>query len=583
MARSTVLWLWARGAATVLACLSLPAQTGTNAPLPADTVLRGGKILVLDAKNTVCQALAIRGGRVAAAGSDEQIGKHIGPRTKVIRLEGKTVVPGLIESHVHALGVAREESYQPWVELSSVPEVQAWIRKRAAELPAGQWVRVPRTDITRLKERRHPTLAEMDAACATHPVIFTAALKSVCNSAGFRALGITGETTSFHGGKIVRDAQGAPALIVGADPYLRDLIAAPKLTRDQIMAALEKVLRAYNAVGITAIGERRSDIEGYRTFREMRQRGRLTARVTVSFLLQERTPEKVREFVASTGLKPHEGDDWVKAGPLKIFADGGIHWGNTFLREPYGEKRIRFYRLDDPEYRGDFFLSDDELKAIYRTANTLGWQVSVHVTGDAGVDRILDAIEAANADRPVRDRRFTLVHAYFPTPEAVACARQFGVCVDTQPYLYYKDSRAIADVYGESWAVRLIGLGDWTRGGIPTAINSDHMIGMDPDHAMNSYNPFLQMYIAVSRKNQNGEVIGAAQKISRLAALRAMTESAAYLNFDERNTGSLELGKLADLAVLDTDYLTCPEDRIRAIRVLTTMVDGRTVYEAGRR
>jgi predicted amidohydrolase YtcJ len=134
-------------------------------------------------------------------------------------------------------------------------------------------------------------------------------------------------------------------------------------------------------------------------------------------------------------------------------------------------------------------------------------------------------------------------------------------------------------VYGPKWADRFIGLGDWVRAGIPTAINSDHMIGLDPNHSMNSYNPFLAMHIAVSRKNQSGRTYNAEERISRIAALRAMTTSAAYLDFNEKKIGSLEVGKYADLAVLDRDYLTCPEEEIRAIKVLMTMVNGKVVYE----
>jgi predicted amidohydrolase YtcJ len=399
------------------------------------------------------------------------------------------------------------------------------------------------------------------------------------NTAGFRALGITRETTAFHGGKVVREANGSPILIVGADSYLTEAIAAPKLTHAQMLQELPKVLRKYNEVGITAIGERRSDVESYRTLLELEKLGRLPVRATVSIYLPERTPERIEKFVHRIGVKPGDGDDWVKVGGFKIAADGGIHWGTTALREPYGPKRIAFYRLTDAKYRGDLFNSDQELLAIYQTAYRLGWQVSAHATGDRAVAQVLDAIEAVDRKGSVRDRRFTLIHAYFPAADLIARARRLNLCVDTQPYLYYKDSDAMAEVYGKSWADRFIGLGDWIRAGIHTAINSDHMIGLEPDHAMNSYNPFLAMYIAVSRKNQNGTTYNAEQRISRIAALRAMTSDAAYMDFEEKKIGSIEPGKLADFAVLDKDYLLCPEEEIRAIKVLMTMIDGRVVYE----
>jgi predicted amidohydrolase YtcJ len=217
---------------------------------------------------------------------------------------------------------------------------------------------------------------------------------------------------------------------------------------------------------------------------------------------------------------------------------------------------------------------------VFRAGHKLGWQWCCHVTGDAGVDAVLDALEAVHRDHPnIASRRFSLTHAYFPALDSVACAKQLGVCVDTQPSLYFKDSSAIAEVYGPDWAARFIGLGDWLRGGVPTAIAGDHMMGLDPDHAMNAYNPFLMLHVAVTRRNREGDVHGERQRISRLAALRCLTTSPAYLSFEGEIKGSLEKGKLADLVVLDRDYLTCAEDQIAKIQVVQTMVDGRFVYD----
>jgi predicted amidohydrolase YtcJ len=547
----------------------------------ADVVFLSGKILTVDARDSVAEAVAVKGERLLAVGTNAQIRKYVGENTRTFQLGGKTVVPGLVESHVHAIGAAVEEKYQPYAELNSIPEVQAWIRRRAAQLPAGQWIKVVRTDITRLKERRHPTPAELDAAAGDHPVVFNAAHKNVLNTLGFQRLGITSETVSFAGAKVLHDRGGNPVMIAGGDAEIRHAIGQPALSQRETLDQLEKLLQRYNEVGITSIFERGSNVEGYRTYQELRRQGRLSTRVTLAILVGSAKAEQAEKLVRETGLHQGDGDEWVKVGPLKVIADGGIHWGNTFLRVPYGEQRIGFYRLDNPEYRGDFHYSDIELNALMRMGHRLGWQMTVHVTGDAGVDRLLDAMEAADADRPIRNRRFTLIHAYFPTPQAVERARRLGVAVDTQPYLYYKDSGAIGEVYGRSWAERLIGLGSWIRGGIPTAINSDHMIGMDPNHAMNSFNPFLQAYIAVTRRNQQGEVWGEDQKISRMEALRAITHTAAWMSFSEQAIGSIEPGKFADLAVIDRDYLGCPEEDIRKIKVLLTMVGGKIVCSVG--
>ena len=181
-----------------------------------------------------------------------------------------------------------------------------------------------------------------------------------------------------------------------------------------------------------------------------------------------------------------QGDDWIKAGPLKITIDGGIHWGTTRLSEAYGPKRIAFYRLTDPD--------------------------------------------------------------------------------------------TLAQVYGPEWASRFIGLGDWVRGGVPVAVNSDHMIGLDPNHAMNSFNPLLMLSIAVTRKTLDGNVHGSQQALSRVDALRTVTQWPARLSFDEAKLGTLEVGKLADLVVLDHDFLTCPDSEIAGLTVAQTIVAGRTVF-----
>ena len=563
--------------AGVLFCLSgwIEAQPASS----ADLVFLNGKILTVDARNSIQSALAIRGERIVAVGSDAEISLHIGDQTQVIRLDGKTVVPGLIETHCHAIGVGQGALTETYAELSSIAEVQEWIRRRAKELPPGQWITVPRNELTRLKERCHPSVAELDAACRTHPVLFTAATKHALNSPGWQRLGITRDTQSLPGIEIIRDEAGNPRLLKGGDGLLRKEMPPPVYNTEQTRAALLPVLRRYNEVGITGIFERASNTEGYQLYRKLRERGELTVRVTLTFRQQMSTAEQVEQFVSQLGLKPREGDDWVKAGPLKITVDGGIHWGTTYLSEPYGEKRVRFYALSDASYRGDLRYTVEQMQAVFSAGHRLGWQMSCHITGDAGVERVLDALEAADATSPVKDRRFTLIHAYFPTRQTVQRAHRLGVCVDTQSYLYYKDSDALAEIYGPRWAEQFIGVGDWLRGGVPVAINADHMIGLDPDHAMNSFNPFLALYIAVSRKNDHGRVYGAHQKLSRLDALRCVTANAAYLSFDEKKTGSLEPGKLADFVVLDHDYLTCPEEDIRLIKPLRTVVGGKTVYQ----
>jgi predicted amidohydrolase YtcJ len=574
-------------AAGVLAALTTSARGDER---PADLVVLNGKVLTVDARFATASAVAIRDGVFVLVGSDSEARALVGEKTRVIDARGKTVVPGLIESHVHATGVARYEAQaqQPFVQLGSIAEIQEWVRKRVATTPAGQWIQLPRADLTRLRERRLPTRAELDAAAADRPVVFNwqyaARQVQVLNTAALRAAGITRDTPDPPGGKIVKGADGEPTGVL-EDPHglTSGYLRARPVSQEQYLDELERVLHQYNRIGITSIMERSSNAEGYRAYQQLQRQGRLTVRVNVTIgLRSDGTVEGTEKVIRSLPFGPGEGDDWVKVGPLKIYVDGGILYGTAYMRAPYGPQAAALYGLNDPANRGTLSLTAEKVRNMIRVGHRLGWPMCSHVTGDAGVDLVLDAVEAANRDQPIAERRYTLIHAYFPTPEAVRRAAALGVCVDTQPAWFYKDADALAPALGQDRMNHFIGLADWLRGGVKVAINSDHMFGLDPNLSLNPYNPFLAMGTAVTRTTEAGQVIGPEQKIAREDALRMTTINAAYLSFDETRKGSIEPGKLGDLAILSDDLLTCDPGRIKDIQVLATVVGGRVVHEAGR-
>ena len=352
-------------------------------------------------------------------------------------------------------------------------------------------------------------------------------------------------------------------------------------TKEQALDELAKVLQAYHRLGITSITERGSNVEGWKTYKELHNQGRLTARVTLTIRVgSDGTVEGTERFIRGLPFRFGDGDDWVKVGPLKIGVDGGVLYGTAWMREPYGPQALPLYGLADPAHRGLLQMDAEKVKNVIRTGHRLGWQMSSHVTGDAGVDIVLDAVEAAHADSPIDKRRYTLIHAYFPNPETAARAARLGVAVDTQPAWFYKDGDALLDAFGEKRLAPFIGVATWQAAGVKMALNSDHMQGIDADRSLNPYNPFLALYTAVTRKTESGQTIGAAERVSRLDALQMMTADAAWLHFDETRKGTLEVGKLGDLAVLDADYFTCPEEQIKALKSVATVVGGRVVYRA---
>jgi predicted amidohydrolase YtcJ len=564
--------------AVVLVAAFGPALSRQKPALPADLVLRDARILTVDDRFSTATALAIRDGRFIAVGSNEDVRVHIGAGTRVLDGRGRTVVPGFIDTHVHALGVAEAEATQPFKSLRSIGELQAWIRAEVGRQPRDRWIWTPRVYPTRLIEHRFPTREELDVAAPQHPVVVDGAYAFALNSAALRAAGIGRDSTDPPGGAIVKDGAGEPTgLLRNVDRLLARFRPAPA---NVPLDNLEQVHRQYLAAGITSVIERGASIEGYRTYEALRHDGRLPLRATVTIRIPRADdPVEVERFIRGLPFGFGSGDEWLKVGPLKIVADGGILIGTSFMREPYGLAARQLYAVDDPTYRGFLTLSPQQIASTIAIGHRLGWQMVAHVTGDAGVDVVLDAIEAAQKAQPAPDRRHTLIHAYFVTREAAARAARLHVLVDTQPAWYYKDADALAEGLGGERLAHFIGLRSWREAGVYVAINTDHMFGLDRNESMNPFNPFLTIYAATTRRTESGRVVSGAEAVSRQDALKMMTRDAARFSFDEMNRGSIESGKLGDFVILDEDVLTCSDDRLRTLRADVTVVGGRVAFE----
>lgn len=565
---------------TIVICASL----ARGAETPADFVLVDGRIHSLDAADSVHQAVAIRDEKIVYLGDDAGAKAFIGPKTQVARAAGRTVVPGINETHVHALAAAAGEVVEPFVQLTSVADIQRWVREHAARTPADQWIRLPRIDVTRLAERRMPTPAELDAATTDRPVVYVWAYANrqvqVLNRAALAAAGIDRDTPQPAKGRIVVDAAGNPTGVIEDAPSLTaKFMPSRRADAKQSIDSLVALHRIYNSLGITSITERGSNVEGWNTYRALHNDKRLNVRTVLTIRIgTDGTLEGTEKTIRALPFKFGDGDDWVRIGPLKIGVDGGVLYGTAFMREPYGPGAFSLYGLDDPSHRGLLQMDADRVTTAIRAGHKLGWQMSSHVTGNAGVDIVLDAVEAADRDAPIAKRRYTLIHAYFPDPETARRAAKLGVCVDTQPAWFFKDGDALAAALGTQRLEHFIGAATWRAAGVHTALNSDHMQGFDPDLSLNPFNPWLAMYAAVSRRTESGQLLGADERVSRWDALRMMTVDAAYLHFDEERKGTLEVGKLGDLAVLSDDYFACDERAILKIRSVLTVVGGRVVH-----
>lgn len=568
----------------IAACTDSPQEFS-----PADMVVLNGNILTVDNNFSTAEAFAIRDERFVAIGSDEEIENHIGDRTHVIDADGNTVIPGLIESHVHATSVVQREyaTPHPFQQLGSIGEIQEWLRTEVERTPQEDWIRLPRVDVTRIQEGRIPNREELDRAAPDHPAVFIWQFANrqvqVLNSAALAAAGITASTTEPEGCLIEIGSNGEPSgVLENCSELTSDFLHTREIPEEKYHEDLSRLLGYYNEVGITSISERGSNPAGFRTYQQLKEQNRLPVRVNVTMYVQsDGTVDDTEEAIRSLPVSYGEGDDWVRVGPLKLRIDGGILYGSAYMREPYGEDAIAFYGFNDPDHRGALLMSPNEIENRIRAGYNLDWQMSAHVTGDAGVDAVLDAVEAVQKELDDHNRRFILIHAYFANQETAERAERLGAGIDTQPAWFYKDGDALAEVLSGERMNEFIGLQTWQNSDARVALNSDHMQGFDPDRSLNPYNPFLTMYTAITRKTEGGQVIAPEQRISREDALRMMTIDAAWFSFDEDIKGSIEVGKLGDFAILSDDFLTCDEEQIKEIRSLITVVGGNVVYEAG--
>jgi predicted amidohydrolase YtcJ len=558
-------------------------MVGIGLAQPPDVIYYNARIITMSPSQPTAQALAIRGDRFTAVGANADVLKTAGPQTRKIDLAGKCIVPGIIESHVHPIGAALSEIDGEVPLLHSIPEIQAYISQQAKKLPPDRLIFVPKVYSTRLKELRYPTRYEIDQAAPGRLAMLDNGYGSVLNSTLLQKLGITKDTPAPANGRIEKDEKGElTGLILGAPQLLRGLRdqrgSRPPSDEDRIWA-LKSMLHRYNTVGITSIYDRGETAEGFRAYQTLWHDGALTARSTVTYLIRaEGTPDQVRQEIERIPFVSGFGDQWFRVGTLKTIVDGGILLGTAYLREAYGPK-TQVYGFVDPGYRGVLSVRPENLMEMAKTADLLGWQMTSHTTGGGATDLLLDAYEAADKIKPIKDRRFTVTHGNFPDQRAIARAKKLGVAFDLQPFWLYLDGAALKDVFGPERMKYFQPLRALFDAGVVVGGGSDHMIRFDPRKATNPYHPFLGMWIAITRKTSDGQVLNPEQRITRMEALRMWTWNGAYMMFAEKEKGSIAPGMLADLAVITKDYATCPEDEIKDIEALRTVVGGKVVYD----
>jgi predicted amidohydrolase YtcJ len=577
---------------SVLSATAILASVLTSAPPgraqpdePADLIVHNGKVLTVDAKFSTAEAAAVRGGKVVAVGKSADVLKLKGSKTRVIDAGGHTVMPGLYDSHTHPVGAASSEAGEPLPLLRSIPEVLDYIKKRAAELPEGKWIVIRYAFPTRLKEARFPTKAELDSVAPKHPVLYHAGPAGIANSKALEVSGVTRDTKDPPAGQVVKDEKtGEPTgMLRNAYGVLKGVPGDGNVTAEKRRAAVLKLFALYNQNGLTSIADRNAGRGDLDLYLALQKDGELTVRINVARSFgtegsREAIGRRLDDLAGRDGRggPTGVGDEWVRIGPIKLFLDGGMLNGSAYMRKPW--PRGDTYQITQDDYRGLLFIKPDQLNIVVEEAAKRKWQVTAHCAGEGAMDVLLDAYEFANKIDSIKDRRFCITHANFPSRLNLERCQRLGVCADVQPAWLYKDGGTLVKVLGDERMRWFQPYKSWleytTIGG-----GSDHMLRFDPLDSTNPWSPWLGIWITLARKLERGGVHQPGEVLTREQAVRLYTINNAFLNHEEKEKGSLEVGKLGDLIVIDRDLMTCPVDEIRDIRVLATVVGGKVVYE----
>jgi len=558
MARRIVLLL----AALVAACASAPATPPGPA---ADLVLYNGKIVTVDAQFSIAQAVAIRGDRFVAVGANDAIRRLAGATTRQVDLGGRTVIPGLIDGHLHNAGGG------PGLDLSrvrSIDELLRAVEAKAKGAAAGELI-VSNSDWheAQLHEKRLPHLKELDRVAPNNPVVLVrGGHEFIINSAAAARWNITPGTPSPAGGEIGHESDGSlNGELVDTARGLVKLPPPAKLTAE----AIEAQMKLLNAAGLTGIRVPGSfqfggdQVATYRMFQSLQREGRLTMRVNYLMRIFDfSSVDKVKALIASWNIRPDEGDEWLRIGGMKTLVDGGFEGGH--MREPYAEPFGR-----GGTFKGIEVVPPSQYVPVVRELNRLGWRVATHAVGDAAVDEVLDAYEAADRDQSIKGKRWTIEHFFIAAPDQFPRVRALGIAISAQDHLYLA-APSMAKYWGRSRAERVTP--------VRTFLDQGFLVAGGTDSPVIPYNPFWSIYQFITRDTISDGVYGPSERITREEALRVYTINNARLTFEENLKGSIEAGKLADLVVLSADYLTVPEKAIESLKPVATLLGGRFVH-----
>jgi hypothetical protein len=530
-----------------------------------ELILTNGKIITVDKDDSIVEACAIREGKIIATGTTREIQQLAGTQTRVIDLEGKTAMPGIIDSHTHPTSIATRylEVDCRTPPVTNISQILNKIRGKTEELESGQWIRGANFNDSKLIEKRHITRWELDEAAPNNPVFIIADTghQALVNTKAFDVAGVDENTPDPPGGEIERDTEGIPTglLYENALNLVRDHI--PEYTREELKESYKDVVDQFSKWGITTTHNASSKKNGIRAYKQLLEEGTRQLRMRLMMSVNQEEPGDVLDALELAGIESGVGDEWLQIMSVKIMGDGSGAGGTCCVFEPQhrGTKGLGIW-MTEPE----------EVERLVKKSQNAGLRVSIHSIGDRGIDMALDCIEKAQKMYPSEDMRHRIEHNSLCTPKQLKRVKELGVTPSSSiGYMY-----GLGDQYAENFGPER---SRWLHPH-KTMKEMGIIAGGNSDCPVTYYSPFVQIYEAVTRKTSSGKVVSPEECISVMDAIRVYTWNGAYLGKDEEKLGRIEPGKLADIIILNKDILTIPEEEIKEIQVLTTIVNGKIVY-----
>jgi predicted amidohydrolase YtcJ len=551
---------------------------GLPAAEPADLVLRGGKVATLVSDKPTAEAVAIRGERIVAVGTAEEIGLLIGPQTKVMDTTGKLVVPGFIEGHGHFLSLGEQKLKLDVSDATSWQEVIERVAAAAKQTPKGKWIdgrgwhqgkwRVPPEP----EVQGYPVVTALSRATPDHPVVLTHGSGHMClaNAKAMELAGVTAGTKSPAGGEILRDPAGQPTGVfretAGGLIYRAHARAlserTPQQVREEQLAAIRLATEECLKFGVTSFQDAGSSTADVDLFKELADRGELQVRLWV--MLNESNGVLARRLAGYRMVG--QGKGFLTVRGIKRMVDGALGTHGAWLLEPYD---------DLPASTGLNTLPLDELRKTAELAIEHDYQLCVHAIGDRANREVLSVMEETfrrHADK--RDLRWRIEHAQHLHPEDIPRFARLGVIASMQANHATSDGPFVVQRLGQRRAAE--GAYAWR-----TLLDAKAVVINGTDVPVERIDPIACFFSSVTRQMASGATFFPEQAMTREEALRSYTAAAAWAAFEENDKGTIAPGKLADLVVLSDDLLTISAEQIPKVRVETTIVGGKVMYDFG--